>query len=235
MTINDMLDKFVETYEIEQFKVGMRVQVQNQNSYKSKKIANNLRYACGTVSSVDRLYGKIAVRIDDMVNELSAAGVFYFKPRELTIAHDDKIIMEEKTMATNVSNITNYLNAIKIKYVGDVNPCSYIFASFEPELKVGDLVVVKPAHHNIALARVEEILEGTNYETTREVISKVDTSAYNERVKVRNKAAELKAEMEKRAKQLQDIALYQMLAKDDPALMELLNQYQALTKAYFIF
>ena len=230
MTVNEALSNFVDCCEIEQFKIGMRVQVQKQNSYKSKRIVDKIRYACGTVRSVDRLYGKVAVQIDDMVNDLSATGVFYFKPHELAITYDNKIIMEDKTMANNVSNITNYLNAIKIKFIGDVNPSSYIFANFDSEVKVGDLVVVKPAHHNIALARVEEVLEGNLYETTREVISKVDTSAYNERVKVRNQAAELKAEMEKRAKQLQDIALYQMLAKDDPAMMELLNQYQSLPK-----
>lgn len=45
---------------------------------------------------------------------------------------------------------------------------------------------------------------------------------------MRNKAAELKAKMEARAKQLQDIALYKMLAENDPDMAELLNEYQAI-------
>jgi tRNA A37 N6-isopentenylltransferase MiaA len=47
---------------------------------------------------------------------------------------------------------------------------------------------------------------------------------------MRAKAVELKAKMEARAKQLQDIALYQMLAKDDPDMAELLKEYQDIPK-----
>lgn len=170
----------------------------------------------------------VAVEIDGTFNPNSDYGYFYFEPRYLTLVTDDT--KEENNMATNITNITGYNQAIKIKFIDDSSPCGYVYASFEPELKVGDLVVVKPAHHKIALARVHEILEGTDYETAREVVSKVYTDDYNERVKVRTQVAELKAKMQERARQLQDIALYQMLAKDDPAMQALLNEYQSLKK-----
>ena len=199
-----------------------RVRVIKNGSYRSKNLVGKL----GTVKYNSSQWNKLGIELDNIRNDRSCLGVFYFRSDEIEIATND--IMEGNNMATNVNNITNYLNAIKIKFIGDSSPCGYIYASFEPDLKVGDLVVVKPAHHSINLARVDEILEGNNHETTREVVCKVDTTAYNERVKIRNQAAELKAKMQERAKQLQDIALYQMLAKDDPEMQVLLNEYRSL-------
>jgi hypothetical protein len=202
----------------------MRVQVCRLVSYRSRKIVDKLESAYGTVERVEPHWEKVSVRIDHLYNDLSNSGLFFFKASELKIVNDNK---EENNMS-NTTNITNYLNAIKIKFVDDINPCGYVYASFESDLKIGDLVVVKPAHHKIALARVEEILEGTSYETSREVVAKVDTGFYNERVKIRNQAAELKAKMEERARKLQDIALYQMLAENDPDMKALLNEYRSL-------
>ena len=224
MTYDGFLKRARESYKMYEFEPGMRVQVCRLVSYRNRKIVGKLEFAYGTVERVEIHWGKIAVRIDNLNNDLSSSGLFYFTASELEIVND---IKEENNMS-NTTKITNYLNAIKIKFVDDVNVCSCVYANFEPDLKVGDLVVVKPAHHKIALARVEEILEGNNYETSREVVSKVDTSYYNERVKIREQAAELKAKMEERARKLQDIALYQMLAENDPDMQKLLEEYRSL-------
>lgn len=168
----------------------------------------------------------MAILVDGVSNRSSGWGYFYLPAHCIT--HVDN--KEDNNMIIDCNNIKNYLNAVKIKFIGDCNPCKYVYANFESDVKVGDLVVVKPAHHAISLARVEEILEGNDYETTREVVAKVYTDYYDDRVKTRNQAAELKAKMQERARQLQDIALYQMLAKDDPDMQTLLNEYQSLAK-----
>lgn len=223
MTSRELISKLITDDGV--IHVNTRVRVISQGRYKKANIVGRF----GTVRTDNSIYDTLGIALDDIRNNYSALGVFYLKPNEIEVVTDNDI-MEENNMAINVDNITGYTQAIKIKFVDDSRPCGYVYASFEPELKVGDLVVVKPAHHDISLARVEEILEGTDYETKREVISKVDTAAYNARVKLRNQTAELKAKMQERAKQLQDIALYQMLAKDDPAMQALLDEYQALGK-----
>jgi hypothetical protein len=202
--------------------LGTRVRI-------TRKCRKYLRFdLIGKVGIIRSNYGaNLAIEFDDVKNPKSGYGYFYFNKSLITPVEDN---MEENNMAINTTNITGYTQAIRVKFIDDSSPCSCVYASFEPELKVGDLVVVKPAHHKIALARVHEILEGTDYETTREVVSKVYTDDYNERVKVRTQVAELMAKMQERARQLQDIALYQMLAKDDPAMQALLNEYQALKK-----
>ena len=203
------------------FAVGVRVKVVKNSRYSHKK--HDLIGKFGTVKSLNGAL--IAVELDNISNPMSGYGWYYLKPHELLIV-DDVNIKEENNMA----NITNYLNAVKIKFIGDDRPCSYIYANFDHNVQVNDLCVVKPAHHDFALARIVEVIDKNDLETPREVVARVDMMEYDYRVGTRAKAAELKTKMQERAKQLQDIALYQMLAKDDPAMLELLNEYQALPK-----
>lgn len=202
------------------FKSGMRVQVIKQHKYLNTKLIGKL----GTVKSG---YGtEVTVMIDGIRNSYSGSGHFYFKPSELEIVDECINNVEENT---NMPNITNYLNAVKIQYIDNVAPSGYIYANFEPDVKVGDLCVIKSAHHGLGLARVTEVIDRNDFEvSTREVVAKVDTRDYDERVANRARAAEIMDKMKERAKKLQDIALYQMLAKDDPEMMALLESYQAL-------
>lgn len=204
------------------FRTGTRVRIIKQHKYKSTNLVGKL----GTVKSG---YGtEVSVMIDGMLNSYSVAGHFYFKPSELEIVDECINDVEENT---NMPNITNYLNAVKIQYIDNIAPSGYIYANFYPFVEVGDLVVIKSGNHGIGLARVTEILDGNDYEiSTREVVAKIDTRDYDERVANRAKAAEIMEKMKERAKKLQDIALYQMLAKDDPEMMALLESYNSLPR-----
>ena len=217
-----MTGREMVTILIRNINIGDRVMVFKCDSYKRKNLAGTY----GVVKDVlDYDGGKFAVELDGMRNPLSSKGYHYFKPHELVIINDFKShVKENETMP----NITNYFNAVKIQFIGDTMPCKYIYANFEPDLKEGDLCVVMPAHHGLALARVTEVINDNSFETPREIVARVETGFYDERVKAREKAAELKAKMQERAKKLQDIALYQMLAKDDSEMMDLLNAYQSL-------
>ena len=203
------------------YEAGMRVEITRQHKYKKTKLV-------GKVGTVMSGYGnEVLIDIDGMCNQYSSTGYYYFKPSEINLISEPiEDIMEEK----NMPNITNYFNAVKIQYVDNPNPSKYIYANFEPDLKVGDLVVIQSANHGLGLAKVVEVIDKNDFETSREVVAKVDTYFYDERVAMRKKSSELKAKMQERAKQLQDIALYQMLAKDDPDMMALLDEYQALPR-----
>lgn len=201
---------------------GTRVKIVRQSKYKTYDLI-------GREGTIRTHYGNdVGVYVDGAYNINSSHGYFYLEPGDFVYVDEftDINIMEENTMP----KITNYHNAVKIRFLDDTYTCKYIYANFDVCVEVGDLVVVKPEHHDITLARVAEILDQKDLELTREVVCKVFMDDYDNRVKVRKQAAEIKAKMQERAKQLQDIALYQMLAKDDPAMMDLLNEYQALPK-----
>lgn len=212
----------MKTSHIHDFQIGTRVKVINCGVYSKRHVVGKY----GIVDSKTSYGGgKLAVRLDGMRNNHSSRGWFYFKPSELEFVDDCNIDNLEEE---NMQNITNYLNIAKVQFVDGNNTNTYDYANFEVYLSKGDLCVVKSAHHGLGIARVVEIVERNDIETQREVVAKVDTYDYDRRVENRAKAAELKAKMKERAKQLQDIALYQMLAKDDPDMLKLLEEYQAL-------
>lgn len=220
-----------KTYEAT-FGIGTRVRVIRQRKYPSE----NLKGLIGTVRTDSGT--NVSVIFDTIKNPRSSYGCFYFKASELVAVDEfDNDIVEEKTM----SKIINYLNVAKVKTLNDHsdNPTLYKYANFEPDLKVGDRCVVTglttvwdrfAAPRGLSVVDVVDIECRNDIEVDGEIVDIVDERAYNDRVKCRIKAAELKAKMEARAKQLQDIALYQMLAKDDPDMAVLLNEYQSLPK-----
>lgn len=94
--------------------------------------------------------------------------------------------------------------------------------------KVGDKVIVS--------GRCRDILEITDILAPEEVITnicaevicKVDTTAYDERVKNRKKADKLKKEMDKMIKAMDESKKYEMYAEESPELAEMLNEYKSL-------
>lgn len=203
------------------FGVGARVKVIRQQKYPNEKLLGLIGTVRGDIGD------NIAVVLDAIKNQRSSYGCFYFKPSELVAVDEvDNEIMEEK----NMNKITNYLNIARMAFVNDSKGGVYQYANFDAGLKVGDLCIVNTEAKQLTVAKVVEIVDQNDIEMTREVVTKLYTEDYDARLEARAKAAELKAKMEARAKQLQDIALYQMLAKDDPEMAELLQEYQGLPK-----
>lgn len=204
------------------FKAGDRVVCKYQSKYREYDLDGRK----GTIGHAYYASKEIPVYFDDVVNEHSGKGCFYLDPCYLEVYNDEsKRIKEETTM----ENITNYLNIAKIRFLDTSSSRTYEYANFDPALRPRDLCVAEGTNGKW-LAVVEDIVPRNDVNLQREVVARVDTTAYDERVANRKKAAEIKAKMQERAKQLQDIALYQMLAKDDPAMLELLNEYQAIPK-----
>ena len=200
------------------FEVGMRVRVINQRTYKSVDLIDST----GIIRDING--SRIRVTLDGIRNPNSSYGSFYFTPSELEI-----VDMKEKNMQ---NNITNYLNIAKIRFIDSPysSTKTYNYANFDPDLTVGDICVVRSANHGFGVAKVEEIVEQNDIATQREVVAKVNTDAYDERVANRTKSAELRAKMQDRARQLQDIALYELMAGNDTTMSELLKEYKSVTE-----
>ncbi len=222
MATDRLLFKTIYDLYGNEIEVGSRVIIVGQGSYKQCLIGKT-----GEVRSV--YAGNVGVLLDGTRNERSGYGRFYFDGHQLKVLDDNDDITEDME-DKNMSAITNYVNIAKIQYIDNTKPSVHSYANFDTGLAVGDLCVIQSASHGIGLAKVTEIIDENDVALTREVVAKVDLDYFNERVKVRNQAAQLKAKMEERAKQLQDIALYQMLANDDPDMMKLLKEYQSLPK-----
>lgn len=204
--------------------VGCRVKVVGPGHYKGK--------CDGQLGTIRTCYGQnMAVALDFMSNTNSTHGYFYFEISELEIIKNEKTASAADKGENKMEKMSNYLNVAVIHFLNSRTDFeTYEYANYEPDLAVGDLCVVASAHHGMGLAEVVEIKDSTEEDLFREIVKKVDTSGYNRRVAQRKKAAELKTQMRERAKQLQDLVLYQTLAKEDPAMAQLLREYQALNE-----
>ena len=201
------------------FKAGDRVKVLRHDKYRGESLIGKL----GTIKS--SYGGSISVLIDGCINDRSAYGYYYFKINELKKINNSADEIKEE----NMPKFTNYLNIVSVQTREGRH---FYCANFDPNVHLDDLVVFARIddQSDLAVAVVEKINNHCDSDTyfNCEVVTKVDDSAYQDRLKSRAEAAKLKKQMEARAKQLQDIALYQMLAKDDPDMAALLEQYQNL-------
>lgn len=212
------------------FYQGDRVRVIRQSKYRKEELLGRT----GTVFADSGT--NVAVHLDGIKNHRSSYDCFYFKPNEVKLIRESEEAnnepMEEKTMEP----ITNYLNIATVCPINDPRTM-YYYANYDPNLAVDDICVATSARRTkldplstsgFIVAKVIGIEDASAHDVTGEIVSRVDISDYTDRVESRIKAAELKEKMEARAKQLQDIALYQMLAKDDPDMAALLAEYQGL-------
>ena len=124
-----------------------------------------------------------------------------------------------------------------IKFIEGTNTNrEYYYACYDDSISINDYVVVKSANHGMGIARVVDMLCNSDItqlmldhcNAGREIISKFDMSAYEERVEKRKKAKQLKADMNKKMKEMQELAMFEMMAKENPELKEMLDAYKEL-------
>lgn len=172
----------------------------------------------GAIGTVRSAYdGNIAVVFSDIHNKRSSYDCFYFAAREI------KLYKGDKTMEGNYHIAT-------VKFLEGTNTdTTYRYALYdEGSVAIGDICVVKSAHHGLGIARVVEIEPKTDEKITREIVCKCDFSAYEAREATRKRKAELKKKMSERAAALQELALYKMMAAEDSGMADLMREFDEL-------
>lgn len=106
----------------------------------------------------------------------------------------------------------------------------YVFALFDPEIRAGDHVLVEAAGE-YKVVKVSSIVGRAVYNgtaPTKEVICKVDFSEYERRKKIREQKKILRRQMDELVSKNQELILYQAIAKDNPEMAAMLEEYKAL-------
>ena len=192
------------------FNYGDRVVIRTNGKYKMLKAGMH-----GTVKS--RYDYQYTVQIDGHENPRSAKGYFYFTEKQLEILKEENNIMEG-----------NYRIA-DVQFIEGANKTEvYAYACYDEDVYVDDICVVKSANHGFGIAKVVRLRAKTDETISREIVCKADFSTYNKRVADRAKQAELKKLMAARASKLQELSMYELLAKSDPEMAELLGKYKEI-------
>lgn len=191
------------------FSNGDLVEVVHNNKYREVHV--------GSVGVVRSTYeGRVTVNFDGIKNTRSSYGCFYFNVSQLKHYEGDKTMEGNYRIAS-------------IKFLEGTNEDkTYRYALYDEGISIGDICVVKSAHHGLGIARVVDIEAKTDEKIVREIVCKCDFSAYEAREAARKRMEELKRKMAARAAQLQELALYKMMAAEDASMAELLKEFEGL-------
>ena len=201
---------------------------------------SNLDGKVGTVRSAYN--GNITVILDGVKNRRSGIGVFYLAAWHLA-PFDPDTFMNHTTDAPpyaeesdtqkekeEIPMLKNYRVA-GIRFQDGYNTDkTYPYALYDENIAIGDLVVVMTGHHGMSIAEVCSIgdFDKDAVSCDREIVCKVDMTAYQDRKARAKKLADLKKEMDAKVKALQEVALYELMAEKDPELKGMLEAFKAL-------
>ena len=211
----------------------VKVVYTDKRKYKEEDIVGQ----CGQV--IKTTGDSIAVQIDGMYNAASSNGLYWFKRSELDIIRDES---EENKM-------TGFNKVAIVNLVDDYNKKDYGFALYDEDF---DEIIEYDTKHplyvivnargkdNRVLGIIKQIKTVKEYgkNVTAQVVGVVNTNAYNARIDDENRQKEIarqKASIEKELKseieKMNNIALYEKMAKEhpeNPRLTELVNALKEL-------
>lgn len=199
------------------------------------------RYA-GQKGTVAKVYNKsrkkkvYGINLDDLYNNSSGEGLFWFEPRAL-----EAIDMRETIQTNNNTErkedkimLNNYVSVDVTFNAGD--KVTYAWYPTDFDLQVGDLVACQTLRHGIVVAEVSHIyterLNAPTPKRGRELLCVVPTDMYKARRECERDMHRIKTEMDKQVLKMREEAMYDMLAKDNPVLKSLLEQYRELQSKF---
>lgn len=148
---------------------------------------------------------------------------------ELSLISIDTRKQNNITKGDNEMITGNYRIAM-VKFVQGTNTVKgYAFALFDNDIKVDDTVLCDTVN-GYGVAKVIEIIAKDEYDgdVTKEIVCSVDFTNFEQRKKNREEAKKLKSEMDKKMKEMQELALYEVMAEKSPELKEMLEAYKGL-------
>lgn len=106
----------------------------------------------------------------------------------------------------------------------------YQFLTDIEDLKSGDKVVVD-TKNGLTIATVDSIGDNPNpgIKAFKWVVQKVDLSAHEARIERERQLAALTRKMQARKQELQEIQIFALLAKEDDAMRQMLEEFKSLS------
>lgn len=106
----------------------------------------------------------------------------------------------------------------------------YAFALFDDSIDIDDCVLCD-TNYGYQVAKVVNIVSKEEYagvDVTKEIICKVDFTAFNQRIEERHRKKELKAKMDALVADDKEMMIYRVLAEKNPEMAAMLDEYAKL-------
>lgn len=115
--------------------------------------------------------------------------------------------------------------------VGTNHNAPYDYIAIKP-VSIGDIVLVPVKSYGkieYKLAKVVVLDKEPVYpDQLKPIVDIIDFAAYDKYYEVEKQKAEIKKQMEKRKAELEEIAIFEMLAKQDPTMAEMLAKLKEI-------
>lgn len=162
------------------------------------------------------------IRIDNMHNPRSSLDVFWIDASCFEV-------LDRKKENINMSKLTGYVAVAVVEICGR----DYHYAIYDDGViyENGDKVIVS-GRNTIKtikeIIRPEEAKNRYSGDITAEIVCRLNTKPYDERIRKRKEAEKTKKEMDKLIKEMDEVNKYEMYAKQNPELQELLQKFKEL-------
>lgn len=198
--------------------VGLRVVVTKTPRKKGYEMLKGCKGVIIRDGTID--YG---IRIDNMYNRKSSLELFWIDALNFET-------LDKEKENINMNKLTGYV-AVAVVELGRRD---YHYAIYEDGIiyKQGDKVIVSGSNTIKTVKEVitpEEAKNKYSGDITAEVVCRLNTKPYDERVRKRREAEKTKKEMDKLIKEMDEVNKYEMYAKQNPELQELLQKFKELT------
>lgn len=96
------------------------------------------------------------------------------------------------------------------------------------EVEVGEKVIVDSLSDGYVTVRVTKVFEGVQAKATKFVVNTIDDKDYLERLSKDKKRQDIIAKLEKKKKEIEQMAIYDYLANHDSEAASLLSELKSL-------
>lgn len=114
----------------------------------------------------------------------------------------------------------------------DLSKDGYLYALYDNSIGEGDIVLCCTGHHGHVIGQVRNVIntwsEDAKVEYGREIICKIDYTAFEERQAKLKRIDTIKKTMAKKKAELDELAVYELLAKQSPEMANLLSELKEL-------
>lgn len=201
---------------MEKFKTGDQVIVTNSNLQSYGLI--------GTVTCCGAIWDTAYVKFENWRGRGSKELCF----RKSNISKN----LDQNKIGENVMAVKGDYRVAMVKFVQGTNTTKgYAFALFDEDICEGHHVLCDTAN-GFGVAQVVSIVDQNEYDgtpITKEIICKVDFTAFEKRKELRKQKELLKKQMDKMVADNQELILYQAIADKNPEMAELLAAYRSLS------
>ena len=163
-------------------------------------------------------------------NDTGESKTLYFCCKNVEKYDPEKHSNIKKAKDTKMEVKGNYRVAL-VNFIRGTNTTkNYAFALFDDSINEDDFVLVD-SENGFSVCKVKEIIPKCEYNgttVTKEIVCKVDFSAYEDRKEARKFKASLKKQMDKMVAENQELILYQAIAEKNPEMAQMLEDYKKL-------